>query len=139
MNTLLIALSLLSGVLAPWQDPGIFQENRLPMAATFTTDQQQTLSLDGVWKFAFYENPDLRLSGFESPSLDDSAWETMPVPGLWELNGYGDPLYVNIGYAWRGNYESNPPIPPTAENHVGQYRRHFTLTRHGRAGRYACA
>ena len=127
MKTVLLTLALLASVLPPWQDPGVFQQNRLPMAATFTTDQQQTLSLDGVWKFAFYDNPLLAPNGFESPSLDDSAWGEMPVPGMWELNGYGDPLYLNIGYAWRGNYRSNPPIPPTAENHVGQYRRHFTL------------
>lgn len=35
----------------PWQDPNVFEENRLPMAATFVTDQQKTLTLNGVWKF----------------------------------------------------------------------------------------
>ncbi len=51
----------------------------------------------------------------------------MQVPGVWELNGYGDPLYVNIGYAWRNDYENNPPIVPTDKNHVGSYRRTFTI------------
>ncbi|MFR7964591.1 MAG: sugar-binding domain-containing protein [Alistipes finegoldii] len=51
----------------------------------------------------------------------------MPVPGMWELNGYGDPLYVNIGYAWRGNFENNPPHVPDAENHVGSYRHTFEV------------
>ena len=37
----------------------------------------------------------------------------MPVPGMWELNGFGDPVYLNIGYAWRGHYENNPPYVPT--------------------------
>lgn len=129
MKALLItlALALAAPALEDWQDPGVFQKNRLPMAATFTTDQQQTLILDGVWKFGFYPTPDARLKGFEAVNFDDSAWGTIPVPGMWELNGYGDPLYLNIGYAWRGNYTNNPPIPPTADNHVGQYRRHFTL------------
>ncbi len=128
MKTILLALAIaLTPALEDWQDPGVFQQNRLPMTATFTTDQQQTLCLDGIWKFGFYETPDARLKGFEAVDFDDSAWGTIPVPGMWELNGYGDPLYLNIGFAWRGNYENNPPIPPMADNHVGQYRRHFTL------------
>lgn len=40
-----------SETMEPWQDPNVFEENRMPMSATFTTDQQQTLSLNGVWKF----------------------------------------------------------------------------------------
>ena len=51
----------------------------------------------------------------------------MPVPGLFELNDYGEPLYVNIGYAWRGHYKNNPPYPPTEHNYVGQYRRTFVI------------
>lgn len=129
MKTLLFALvlALTAPSLEDWQDPGIFQKNRLPMAATFTTDQQLSQSLDGLWKFGFYDTPLLRTKGFEAVTFDDSAWGTMPVPGMWELNGYGDPLYLNIGYAWRGNYENNPPIPPIEDNHVGQYRRHFEI------------
>ena len=51
----------------------------------------------------------------------------MPVPGMWELNGYGDPLYVNIGYAWRGHYKNNPPYPALEKNYVGQYRHIFNI------------
>ena len=40
-----------NGKMEPWQDPNVFGENRLPMAATFVTDQQKTLTLNGVWKF----------------------------------------------------------------------------------------
>lgn len=113
--------------LQPWQDPEVFEVNRLPMTATFVTDQQETVSLDGIWKFAWSESLDGRTEGFESASFDDSGWGTMPVPGMWELNGYGDPLYLNIGYAWRGLFENNPPVVPTERNHVGQYRRTFNL------------
>ncbi len=111
----------------PWQDPNVFEENRLPMRATFVPDQQRTLSLNGVWNFKWNENPDVRTRGFEAVGYDDSEWDTMPVPGLWELNGFGEPLYVNIGYAWRGHYKNNPPYPPTEKNHVGQYRRTFDI------------
>lgn len=110
-----------------WQDPGIVQRNRLPMRTSFTTDEQRTLSLDGMWKFHFAPTVAERLAGFEDPSLDDSAWAEIPVPGMLELNGYGEPLYVNIGYAWRGHYENNPPFVPTEKNYVGQYRRTFDI------------
>lgn len=130
LPTLLLAVpffSVFADDMEDWQDPGVYEINRLKMAATFVTDQQQTLSLDGIWMFSFKENVDDRLTGFESLSYDDSAWDTMPVPGMWELNGFGDPLYLNVGYAWRGHYENNPPYVPTEHNHVGQYRRSFTV------------
>ena len=111
----------------PWQDPNVFEENRLPMRATFTTDQQEILSLNGVWKFNWNETIEGRVKGFEAVGYDDSSWKTMPVPGMWELNGYGDPLYVNVGYAWRGHYQNNPPYPPIEHNYVGQYRRTFEV------------
>ena len=111
----------------PWQDPNVFEENRLPMAATFVTDQQKTLSLNGVWKFKWNETIEGRTKGFEAVNYNDTDWSTIPVPGMWELNGYNAPIYLNIGYAWRGHYENNPPFPPTEHNYVGQYRRTFNV------------
>ncbi|MBQ8060889.1 MAG: DUF4981 domain-containing protein [Bacteroidales bacterium] len=123
----LTAFSQKKVVMEPWQDPNVFEENRMPMRATFVTDQQKTLSLNGIWKFNWNSTIEGRTKGFEVPGYDDSSWGTMPVPGMWELNGYGDPLYVNIGYAWRGHYENNPPYPATEHNYVGQYRRTFNV------------
>ena len=68
------------------------------------------LSLNGTWKFHYAETPDNRLSDFYLSNYDDSSWKSMPVPGLWELNGYGDPVYVNVGFAWRGHFKNNPPL-----------------------------
>ncbi len=110
-----------------WHNPGVFERNRLPMAATFVTDQQQTVSLNGMWKFHFNETPSSRLRGFAAVSFDDAAWDRMPVPGMWELNGFGDPLYVNVGYPWRGHFTNNPPQVPEEHNYVGQYRKTFTV------------
>lgn len=126
---LLATLSPLSAqtTLEPWQDPNIFEENRMPMRATFVTAQQQTLSLNGMWKFHFNPTIEGRLKGFEAVGYDDTAWDRIPVPGLWDLNGYCDPMYVNIGYPWRGHYKNNPPYPATEHNYVGQYRRTFTV------------
>ncbi len=110
-----------------WQDPRVFERNRLPMTATFETDQQKTLSLNGLWKFNFNENVASRLRGFEAVKYDDSAWDEIPVPGMIELNGYADPAYLNIGYVWRGNFKNNPPFVPVDRNFVGQYRRTFEI------------
>lgn len=110
-----------------WKNPQIFEVNRLPMRATFKVDQQKEITLNGTWKFNFCQNPSSRTQGFESLTYDDSSWDNIPVPGLWEFHGYCDPLYVNIGYAWRGHFDNNPPYVPEDHNYVGQYRREFTL------------
>ncbi len=113
--------------LEPWQDPNVFEENRLPMRATFTTDQQQTLSLNGIWRFHGSPSVESRLKGFEAVNYNDASWREMPVPGMWQLNGFGDPVYVNIGYAWKDMAPNTPPFVPEKGNYVGQYRRVFDL------------
>ena len=109
-----------------WQNASVVERNRLPMRASFHTDDP-VLSLHGLWKFKWYETPAGRSTTFFQPQTDDSDWGTMPVPGIWEVNGYGDPLYVNIGYCWKGQFENNPPYVPVEKNHVGQYRNTFTI------------
>ncbi len=113
--------------LSDWQDPGIVESNRLPMRATFVTEQQKTLSLNGIWKFNFCQSVADRVDGFQNVAFDDSAWGNIPVPGLWEFSGYCDPLYLNIGYAWRGHFKNNPPYVPEEHNYVGQYRQTFDI------------
>lgn len=130
---LLLAMALLpaaadartdSGRETDWKDASVFERNRLPMRSTFHFNDE-SLSLNGIWSFNFNETMDSRPMDFYRGDYDDSAWGTIPVPGLWELNGYCDPLYKNHGYAWDGHYRNNPPVPPTEHNYVGQYRRHF--------------
>ena len=109
-----------------WQNASVVERNRLPMRASFHTDDP-LMSLHGLWKFKWYETPDGRSTTFFQPQTDDSDWGEMPVPGIWEVNGYGNPLYVNIGYCWKGQFENNPPYVPVEKNHVGQYRNSFTV------------
>ena len=127
LSALCLTLSLQGKKLEPWQDPKQFEENRMPMRATFVTAEQQTLSLNGMWKFHWNETVEGRLKGFESITYNDSSWGEIPVPGAWELNGYGDPIYLNIGYPWRGHYKNNPPYPAMEHNYVGQYRKVFDI------------
>ena len=123
-----------------WRDAGTNAVNRMPMHASFFAYEsreaalagdrkasERYLSLNGVWRFAWVEDADLRPTDFYRTDYDDGHWSTMPVPGLWEVNGYGDPLYVNIGYAWREQFRNNPPEVPVENNHVGSYRREIVI------------
>lgn len=109
-----------------WQNPQVVEDNRVPMTAHFETDGLK-LTLNGVWDFNWNEHMDARPMDFYKTTYDASGWDTMPVPGMWELNGYGDPVYLNVGYAWRGHFANNPPVPADWHNYVGQYRKTFTL------------
>ena len=123
-----------------WHNMEVNNVNRVPVHTTFfayeneqvalkgdMTKSKNFLSLHGNWKFNWVENADKRPTDFYKTDLDDSSWGTMPVPGMWELNGYGDPEYVNSGFAWRGHFDQKPPQVPTKDNHVGSYRRSFRI------------
>ncbi len=119
-----------------WHDLSINEINRFPMHTDFfvykskdkalqgdMTKSRNFLSLHGDWKFNWVENVDQRPTDCFGVDYDDSKWKTMPVPGIWELNGYGDPEYVNVGFAWRGHFDKQAPEVPTKDNHVGTYRK----------------
>ena len=136
----LFSLSANAQTFTEWQDAGVNAVNRAPMHTDYFAYETPELaargervssiyymSLNGQWKFNWVRHADARPADFWKPGYNDRAWDTMPVPGVWELNGYGDPLYVNVGYPWREQYQNNPPQVPTEENHVGSYRRTITV------------
>ncbi len=126
LGTAAVASAATKTSLPAWQDPNNFQENRIPMAAHFETDGLK-LSLNGVWDFNWNEDMNSRPTDFYKVDYNADGWGTMPVPGMWEMNGYGDPVYLNVGYAWRGHYKNNPPYAALERNYVGQYRHTFVL------------
>ncbi|CDE60278.1 beta-galactosidase [Parabacteroides sp. CAG:409] len=85
------------------------------------------MTLNGTWKFNWVQNADQRPTDFYKVDFNDKGWDNIQVPGVWELNGYGDPIYVNVGYPWRSQYKNNPPYVPTVNNHVGTYRKEIEL------------
>ncbi|MFI8067289.1 glycoside hydrolase family 2 TIM barrel-domain containing protein [Streptomyces sp. NPDC086033] len=89
------------------------------------------LSLDGKWRFAYADRPADRDTDFYRTDVDDTDWDTIPVPSVWQVHGYDFPIYVNITYPWWGpnglGEEAQPPAAPTRYNPVGQYRRTFTV------------
>lgn len=111
-----------------WHDLSVNEVNRFAGHTNVYSSTYETLSLDGVWRFLWVANADERpMDGFYEVDYDDRSWVDMVVPGMWELNGYGDPEYVNIGFAWRGHFKDNPPEVPIKDNHVGTYRRVIDL------------
>ena len=108
-----------------WHDLQVNEVNRYAVHTSFP--QANRLSLDGTWRFLWVEHADQRPTDFFRMDYDAKNWVDMPVPGVWELNGYGDPEYVNVGFAWRGHFKNNPPEVPVKDNHVGSYRRMITV------------
>ena len=119
-----------------WHDMQVNEINRFPTHTWFFAYENPVkalegewkssdnyLSLEGKWKFNWVEHADQRPNTFFAEGYDDSGWSQMNIPGMWELNGFGDPIYVNIGFGWRGHFKNNPPEVPVRDNHVGSYRR----------------
>ena len=157
--TIAIGCSLASTLLFPtkaeaqtfteWKNMNVNQVNRMPTHTSFRAfedewlaekddmaDSKRYISLHGDWKFKYVESASQRPTDFFRTDYDDSQWGRMPVPGMWELNGYGDPIYVNMGFAWSGHFEKlkmeeadKAPFVrvPDKDNHVGSYRRSFKL------------
>ena len=105
-----------------WGNPYVNGVGREPMSATLDIETSETVSLHGIWKFNWVENSCDRPVDYYKVDYDDRGWGTIPLPGIWELNGYGDPLYLNVGYAWRNFFKNDPPHVPVFQNHVGTYR-----------------
>lgn len=127
-----------------WHDLQVNEINRLPLHTMhFAYDpndfagtgaeyldkkkSMNYLSLEGTWKFNWVANADERPTDFYKTDLDDSKWNNIQMPGNWEMLGYGQPEYVNNGFAWRGHFDQQPPAVPIKDNHVGSYRREINI------------
>lgn len=134
------ALSVSAQSFKEWQDPEVNAINRAPMHTSFFAyenletankgvkeESDNFMTLNGKWKFLWVESADKRPDDFFRVGYDDNGWDDFRIPAVWELNGYGDPIYVNIGYAWRNQYKNNPPYVPVEKNHVGSYRKEIVV------------
>ena len=123
-----------------WLDPKTNSVNEKPDVADFYAyedmglaekgekkNSSRFLSIEGNWKFNFVRNANERPEGFFEVSYDDSKWVDFPVPGLFELNGYGDRIYTNVTYPWNNEHPVDPPYIGERENYVGSYRQSFSI------------
>lgn len=142
LTSLLTMMTLSMGAQSfqEWKDPKVNAVNRAPMHTNYFAYESDNaaqkgikensanfMTLNGTWKFNWVKDADSRPTDFWKTDFNDKGWNDIPVPGVWELHGYGDPIYVNIGYAWRNQFKNNPPYVPNEENHVGSYRREITV------------
>lgn len=122
-----------------WENPAVFAVNKEPPHATLFPFETRSLalrrdrnmsayhsSLNGRWKFHWARKPADRPIEFFRTDFDDAGWDEIPVPGNWEVNGFGVPIYLNQPYP----FERNPPKIHHAYNPVGSYRMHFTIPEH---------
>ncbi|MBP9003848.1 MAG: DUF4981 domain-containing protein [Candidatus Hydrogenedentes bacterium] len=123
-----------------WENQQVFGINKEPPRATHMpfpdaetaranilnfTASPWVLSLDGTWKFHYAPKPADRPEHFYDPGFNVNDWADIPVPSVWELQGYGTPIYSNIKYP----FPPDPPRIPHDNNPVGSYRRTFSLPR----------
>ena len=117
-----------------WEQPEVYAINKLPSRASlvpYTTTAEAVergasslvQRLDGDWNFYWTPTPEERPEGFWAPEYDASEWGTIPVPGNWETNGFGFPIYTNVTYP----FPLNPPFIPHNDNPTGCYRRAFAI------------
>ena len=130
---------------AELQSPDITSVNRLPMKASSFAYENRSLaaggekeksacflSLNGLWKFNWVQDPTLRPLDFYKKDFNDAQWVNFKVPANWEVNGYGLPIYVNQPYEFAGRQKTgsslNAPFDiPEHNNPVGSYRKKFLV------------
>lgn len=119
-----------------WHDPSVNSINRADMHSSYFAYENFDLAkadvksnsanykmLNGLWNFSFARDANLRPKNFFDLNYDDSRWDKIAVPGIWEVNGYGDAVYVNSRFAWDYIMKPEPPKVPVKDNYVGSYRR----------------
>lgn len=101
-------------------------------ALSFDTPSTEK-SLNGVWKFNWVPSPDKRPKDFYKQDFDVSQWENIVVPGNWQMQGFGIPIYTNINYPFKKAQPYvmlEPPMEYTSHklrNPVGSYKRNFKI------------
>ena len=119
-----------------WENPEVFQVNQvLPHAnlMPFNSVKEAVslakksspnfMSLNGLWEFNFSENLDKAPEDFYKSNFDRKKWNKIKVPSNWEMEGFGYPMFRNIGQP----YNLKPPFVPKDFNPVGSYYRTFKL------------
>lgn len=141
-TTLLLAL-LCSALLAQqpeiqndWENPQVVGINKEKPRASFFAYRSKDrailnqkmnspyfINLNGIWKFNWVVKPEDRPVDFYKTDYDISNWKNIKVPGHWELQGYGVPIYTDVSYP----FPNNEPYIPHDYNPVGSYKRDFVI------------
>ncbi len=127
-----------------WEDPGVIGENKekagdlalpydsldeaLSQADSPRPESPYKKSLNGTWKFYWQQGTEDRPCDYRREAYDDSGWDDTPVPSLWQLQGYGKPIYLCNSYPKAlSNKKSKIPTINPKLNEIGVYRRKFEV------------
>ena len=121
-----------------WENPLFFRENKLNghnLALPYDArdkvvygESKYKLSLNGEWKFKWQMGVDGQPQDFFCPDFDDSGWDDITVPSVWQTYGYGKPIYLCSSMPPQvSTVESQIPKISHEKNEIGFYRRKFTL------------
>ncbi len=132
-------VAVLAGGQPDWENPLVVGINKLPYHVTLGlpsghSGRTDRISLDGEWGFRWSADPGSRPVGFEEEGYDVSGWDRIAVPGNWQMQNFGLPIYVNISYPFQRNRPSVTSEPPedwyayAHRNPVGSYVREFDVT-----------
>lgn len=106
----------------------ISYDNREQALTNKKVESPRLLSLDGIWKFKFVTGISNRINGFANQNLDLSGWDEIKVPSNMEMEGYGIPIYTNVGYEFYPEWNFKPPyINDLEKNNIGYFRREFEI------------
>ena len=138
--TSLLALAVHAQTTPDWENPTVLGINKLPYHATLQLPSKwkeckEIVSLDGEWLFHWSPKPEDRPADFYREDYDVSSWDRITVPGNWQTQGYGTPIYININYPFvrnRPSVTTEPPKDWTAyenRNPVGSYVTYVNVTK----------
>jgi len=121
-----------------WENPQVLGINKENAHATITLpggkqNNPGIISLNGTWKFKWSPNPETRPVDFFKTDYSVAEWDNIQVPGNWEMQGFGTPIYTNIKYPFKVDppkVSSEPEKNFTSfaeRNPIGSYRTTFQV------------
>ena len=126
-------------IVPDWENPAVIGINKEYYHATLTlpskkVDCDEIVSLNGKWRFKWSPNPESRPVDFYKNDFDASVWDEIVVPGNWQMQGYGKPIYTNISYPFKKDQPRVTSEPPKEyysfenRNPIGSYVTTFNLS-----------
>ena len=135
----LVSLVVNAQEVRDWENPQVMGINKEDYHVTLTLPSRKSecseiISLNGNWKFNWVGNPSERPEDFYREDFDASGWDEIAVPGNWQMQGYGIPIYTNWTYPFKKDYPYVMGEPPADyfsygnRNPVGSYITSFEVT-----------
>ena len=103
----------------------IYYADRADALSKGFRESENYLSLNGVWDFKYFDDHREMPEQVGHDGQHDGQWDQIQVPGNWEVQGFGTPIYTNIPYDFCP-VNPQPPVLPEAVP-AALYHRTFTV------------